>query len=171
MFRGSASLAIPHLKSFAAIPSASLVQLGHTNRNVLLSHESQNEIALVEALSRLIPYCQQGEMGERHGPVFRKVCVFDVSRAIGIARFESVSGVGQQTEKKGVPRWWCILFFPLPYIGEAAMKTLLKLPFSLLGARKGIPKSSSSQVFLEKLQGAARLGATGLRASEREICL
>ena len=34
MFRRSASLAIPHLKSFAAIPSLSLVQLGHTNRSV-----------------------------------------------------------------------------------------------------------------------------------------
>ena len=89
MFRRSASLAIPHLKSFAVIPSVSLVQL--TNRNVFLSHEPQCEIALIKALSRPIPYCQQGEMGERHGHVFRKVCVFDVSRVIGIARFESVS--------------------------------------------------------------------------------
>ena len=47
MFRRSASLAIPHLKSFAAIPSVFLVQFGHTNRNVFLSHESQREIALV----------------------------------------------------------------------------------------------------------------------------
>ena len=47
MFRRSASLAIPHLKSFAAIPSMSLVQLGNTNRSVFLSHESQREIALV----------------------------------------------------------------------------------------------------------------------------
>ena len=47
MFRRSASLAILHLKSFAAIPSLSLVQLGHTNRNIFLSHESQLEIALV----------------------------------------------------------------------------------------------------------------------------
>ena len=47
MFRRSASLALPHLKSFAAIPSVSLVQLGHTNRSVFLSHESQREIALV----------------------------------------------------------------------------------------------------------------------------
>ena len=39
MFRRSASLAIPHLKSFAAIPSVSLALLGHTNRNVFLSHE------------------------------------------------------------------------------------------------------------------------------------
>ena len=29
-------------------------------------------------------------MGERHGPLLRKVWVFDVSRALGIARFESV---------------------------------------------------------------------------------
>ena len=90
MFRRSASLAIPHLKSFATILSVSLVQLGHTNRNVL-SHESQWEIALIWALSRPIPYCQHGEMGERHGPVFHKVYVFDVSRIIGIARYESVS--------------------------------------------------------------------------------
>ena len=47
MFRRSASLAIPHRKSFAAIPSLSLVLLGHTNRSVKLSHESQREIALV----------------------------------------------------------------------------------------------------------------------------
>ena len=64
MFRRSASLSIPHLKSFAAIPSVSLVLLGHTNRSVFLSHESQREIALVEALSRPIPYYQQGEVGE-----------------------------------------------------------------------------------------------------------
>ena len=47
MFRRSASLAIPHRKSFAAIPSVSLVLRGHTNRSVKLSHESQREIALV----------------------------------------------------------------------------------------------------------------------------
>ena len=47
IFRCSASLAIPHLKSFVAIPSVSLVQLGHTNRNVFLSHESQCEIAFM----------------------------------------------------------------------------------------------------------------------------
>ena len=35
MFHCNASLPILHLKSFAAIPSMSLVQLGHTNRNVL----------------------------------------------------------------------------------------------------------------------------------------
>ena len=100
MFRRSASLAIPHLKSFAAILSVSLVQLGHTNRNVFLSHESQREIVLVEALSRPIPYYQKGEVGEENGPVFRNVYVFDVSRAIGIARFESVS----KTEKSRMHR-------------------------------------------------------------------
>ena len=47
MFRRSALLAIPHLKSFAAILSVSLVQLGHTNRSIFLSHESQRQIALV----------------------------------------------------------------------------------------------------------------------------
>ena len=34
LFGLSASLAIPHRKSFAAIPSVSLVLLGHTNPNV-----------------------------------------------------------------------------------------------------------------------------------------
>ena len=91
MFRRSTSLAIPHLRSFAAIPSVSLVQFGHMNPSVFLSHESQREIALIEALSRPIPYYQQGEVGEENGPVFRNVCVFDVSRAVGLARFESVS--------------------------------------------------------------------------------
>ena len=33
--------------TFTAIPSVSLVHLGHTNRNVSVSHESQREIALV----------------------------------------------------------------------------------------------------------------------------
>ena len=47
MFCRSASLSIPHLKSFAAIPSVSLEQLGHANRSVFLSHESQREIAHV----------------------------------------------------------------------------------------------------------------------------
>ena len=47
MFRRSASLAILHRKSFAAIPSVSLALLGHTNRSVKLSHESQRQIALV----------------------------------------------------------------------------------------------------------------------------
>ena len=47
MFRHSASLAIPHRKSFAAIPSVSLVLLAHTNRNVSWSHESQREIGVV----------------------------------------------------------------------------------------------------------------------------
>ena len=88
MFRGSASLAIPHHKSFAAIPSVSLVLLGHTNRNVKLSHELQRDIALFLALSRLIPDYRQGEVGGRK--MGQGLC-FDVSRAIGIARFESVS--------------------------------------------------------------------------------
>ena len=86
MFRRSTSLAIPHLKSFATIPSVSLVQLGHTNRSVFLSHESQRESALFWVLSRPIPYYQQGKVGKNHGPVFRNVCVFDVSRAVDIAK-------------------------------------------------------------------------------------
>ena len=61
MFRRNTSLAIPHRKGFAAIPSVSLVLPGHTNRNFLVSHESQREIApLMKALSKLIPDYQQG---------------------------------------------------------------------------------------------------------------
>ena len=41
------------IANFTVVPSVSLVQLGHTNRNVSLSHESQCGIALVLALSRL----------------------------------------------------------------------------------------------------------------------
>ena len=75
MFRRSASLALPHLKSFAAIPSVSPVQLGHTNRSVFLSHESQREIALVLALSRPSPYYQQGEVGqEKWACVSQRLC-------------------------------------------------------------------------------------------------
>ena len=48
MFHRSASrLAIPHHKSFAAIPSVPLLLLGHTNRNVSVSHESQRGVALI----------------------------------------------------------------------------------------------------------------------------
>ena len=34
---------------------------------------------------RPIPDYQQGEVGENNGPLFRKVCVFGVSRAVGSA--------------------------------------------------------------------------------------
>ena len=64
-FRRNASLAIPHHTSFAATPSVSWVHLGHTNRNVSVSHESQREVALVSALSGPIPDYQQGEVGKR----------------------------------------------------------------------------------------------------------
>ena len=47
MFCRSASIAIPHRKSYAAIPCLSLVLLGRTNCSVSLSHESQREIAIV----------------------------------------------------------------------------------------------------------------------------
>ena len=50
MFRRSTSLAIPHSRSFAAIPSV---------------HESQREIVLLKAFSRPIPDYQQGEVGEK----------------------------------------------------------------------------------------------------------
>ena len=66
MFCRSASLAIPHLvKSIAAIPSVSAMLLGHTNRNVNLSHESQCEIAFVYAHSRPISDNRQGEGGKQ----------------------------------------------------------------------------------------------------------
>ena len=67
MFRRSASLAIPHCKSFAAVPSVSQVLFGHTNRSISLSHESQCEIALIEAPSRPFPDYQQCEVGEKTG--------------------------------------------------------------------------------------------------------
>ena len=73
---------IPHRKSFATIPSFSLVLLGHTNRNASVSHESQREIALVQTLSGPMPDYQQGEGGKIVGPLFRKELVFDVSRAV-----------------------------------------------------------------------------------------
>ena len=88
IFRCSASLAIPHRKSFAAIACVSLVLLGRTNCSVSLSHESQREIALVEALSRPIPDYQQREVGEI---TVSQGCVFDMSQAVRVARFESVS--------------------------------------------------------------------------------
>ena len=81
MFCCGASLAIPHRKRIAGIASISLAHLGHMNRNVLVSHNSQRDIALFLALSRPIPDYQQGDIGERHGPLFRRVCVFDVSWA------------------------------------------------------------------------------------------
>ena len=65
MFRSSASLAFPHRKNFAAIPSVSLVLLVHTNSSVKLPCKSQREIALVWALSRPIPYYHQGKVGGR----------------------------------------------------------------------------------------------------------
>ena len=60
---------------FAAIQSVSGEHLGHTNRNVSVSRESQCEIALVNKLSRPIPDYQQGEL-EKKGPLFRKVWAF-----------------------------------------------------------------------------------------------
>ena len=88
MFRRSASLAIPHRRSFTAIPSVSLVLLGHTNRSISVSHESQHEIVLVWALSRPAPYCQQGEVDKKkkNGPLFRKVCVVGPLLGVGGVR-------------------------------------------------------------------------------------
>ena len=76
MFRRSASLAILHRRSFAAILSVSLVLPGHTKRNVSGSHASQREIALIYVLSRPIPDYQQGQVTKINGPLFHKVLVF-----------------------------------------------------------------------------------------------
>ena len=62
--------------SRAAIPSVSLVQLGHTNRSVFLSHKSQRETALVYALSRPIPYCPTRRSGGRKMGLCFTICVF-----------------------------------------------------------------------------------------------
>ena len=64
IFRHNASLAIPHCKSFAAIPSFTIVLPGHTNRNVSLSHESRHEIALV----------YHREVGEKKAFVWQGLC-------------------------------------------------------------------------------------------------
>ena len=37
---------------------------------------------------------------------------FPRKRVYTIASLFCDLGVGRQTEKRGVPRWWCILFFP-----------------------------------------------------------
>ena len=76
MFRRSVSLAIPHRKSFAAIPSVPLVHLGQTNRSVSASHKSQHEISLILALSRPIPDYQQRDIEKRYELLFRRACVF-----------------------------------------------------------------------------------------------
>ena len=91
MFRRSASLAIPHHKGFAAILSLSLSSLDtriaasncHTNRSVKLPSFRHFQDRFLTT--------NKEKWGKKNGPVFRKVCVFDVSRAVGIARFESVS--------------------------------------------------------------------------------
>ena len=43
--------------------------------------------------------------GKKTGPVFRNVCVFDVSRAVGIARFESVSESQRAASHDTMPLW------------------------------------------------------------------
>ena len=91
MFRRSASPAIPHHKSFAVIPSVRLALLGtrlaasncHTNRSVKLASFRHFQDRLLTT--------DKEKWGKKNGPVFGKVCVFDVPRAVGIARFESVS--------------------------------------------------------------------------------
>ena len=83
----SASPAILHRKSFAAIPSVSLVLLGariaafrcHTNRSVKLPsfRHFQDRYRTTN----------WEKWGKKNGHLFRKVCVFHVSRAVCIARF------------------------------------------------------------------------------------
>ena len=71
MFCRSASLAILHRESLAAIPSA--------NRSVKLP------------LFRHFEDRFRRNGGKRALKLFREVCVFDVSRAVRTARFESAS--------------------------------------------------------------------------------
>ena len=58
---------------------------------------------------------------------------------------------------------------------EVLSETLSEADFPLRGSRSRCPYSCCPLVFLqgylEKSRGATRLGATGPRASEREICL
>ena len=76
MFRRSSALAIRHRKSFAAIPSISLVLLGHTTRKVKLSHESQRELALEETEGKLEMLVSPKENGLKS--LFKEVRVFKV---------------------------------------------------------------------------------------------
>ena len=108
MFRRSASLAIPHHKRFAAILSVSVVLLGHMNRNVFSVHTHRSvKLPLCRHFEDRFPDYQQGEVRETNGPLFRKVCVFDVERAIGIARFKSVSDrsrIARHNATKALPK-------------------------------------------------------------------
>ena len=76
MFRRSASLAIPHLQSLAAIPSVSLgTRIAafscHTNRSVKLPS--------FRHFQDQFPTTNKEKWGKKNGPVFRSnVCVFDV---------------------------------------------------------------------------------------------
>ena len=75
MFR---RIAILHRKSFAAIPSLSLVLLAHTNRSVKLSHLNVKLASFRHFWhfqDQFLPY-QQGEATEEKRAVFRKACVF-----------------------------------------------------------------------------------------------
>ena len=91
MFRRGASLAIPHRKSFAAIPSLSLGPLGtrvaasncHTNRSMKLPSFRHLQDQLLTT--------NKEKWGKKNGSVFHGVFVFEVSLAVGIARFEPVS--------------------------------------------------------------------------------
>ena len=91
MFRRSASLALPHLKSFAAIPSVSLVQLGHTNRSVFCHTNRSVKLPSFRYFQDRFLTTNKEKWGRKNGPVVSQRLCFDVSRAVGIARFESVS--------------------------------------------------------------------------------
>ena len=55
----------------------------HTNRSVKLPSFRDFQDQFLAA--------NKAKWGKKTGPVFRKVCVVDISRAVGISRFESVS--------------------------------------------------------------------------------
>ena len=77
MFRRSASLVIPHHKSFAAIPSVSLVLPGHTNRNVSASHESNANLPSFRHFQDRFLTTNRDKWGKINGPLFRKVWILE----------------------------------------------------------------------------------------------
>ena len=66
MFCRSASLAIPYRKARRNTVHLPGTPWAHESQRFIVTRiESQREIALVEALSRPIPYYQQAEVGEK----------------------------------------------------------------------------------------------------------
>ena len=83
--------AISFCRRAALINTVRLPSAPWTHESQRFVGHTQREVGLVYALSRLLPDYQQGKRGEKNGPLFCTACVFEVSRAVRIARFESVS--------------------------------------------------------------------------------